>query len=87
MGTHTLPTGRHTKVEEYVREDESRPYRKWFDGLSVDVAALVARAKTRMSLGNLGNVKPLQGSVHGYKIDHGAVFRSLPGRRPAKTSG
>jgi putative component of toxin-antitoxin plasmid stabilization module len=45
------------RVEEYVREDGSSPYQKWFDRLDVQAAAKVIAAKFRLESGNLSNVK------------------------------
>ncbi len=45
------------KVEEYIREDESNPYKAWFDTLDATAAAKVTTAKLRMELGNLSNIK------------------------------
>ena len=40
------------KVEEYVRADDSNPYKHWFDSLPSQAAAKVTVAKLRMELGN-----------------------------------
>lgn len=45
------------KVEEYIREDASNPYKQWFDGLSSQAAAKVTVAKLRMELGNTSSIK------------------------------
>lgn len=45
------------KVEEYIREDASIPYKQWFDGLSSQAAAKVTVAKLRMELGNTSSIK------------------------------
>jgi hypothetical protein len=44
------------KVEEYVRDDGSNPYQKWFDDLDALAAAKVTVAKTRLELGNTSSV-------------------------------
>jgi len=31
--THVLPLSMAMKVEEYIREDASNPYKQWFDGM------------------------------------------------------
>jgi hypothetical protein len=36
------------KVEEYLREDASSPYKTWFDSLPAQAAAKVTVAKLRM---------------------------------------
>jgi hypothetical protein len=45
------------RVEEYIRDDGSNPYQKWFDGLDSQAAAKVTTAKLRMTLGNTSSVK------------------------------
>ena len=44
MVTNVLPKGMPIKVEEYIREDASTPYKQWFDGLSSQAAAKVTVA-------------------------------------------
>lgn len=39
------------KVEEYLREDGTNPYKTWFDGLDAQAAAKIVTAKLRMELG------------------------------------
>ena len=41
-----------SRVEEYIRLDESSLYRDWIDGLNAQAAAKVTTAKLRMELGN-----------------------------------
>jgi len=62
------------KVEEYLREDASSPYKKWFDTLSAQAAAKVTVAKLRMELGNTSNIKWFDGMGE-YVIDWGAGYR------------
>lgn len=45
------------KVQEYIREDGSNPYQKWFDGLDAIAAAKVTVAKSRLELGNIKSIK------------------------------
>ena len=63
----TTPTGRS-------------PYEDWFDGLNAQAAARVAVAVTRMSLGNLSNVKPVGEGVLEFRIDFGPGYRIYFGR-------
>lgn len=49
------------KVEEYIREDASNPYKQWFDSLSSQAAAKVTVAKLRMELGNTSSIKWFDG--------------------------
>ena len=62
------------RVEEYLREDGSSPYKKWFDSLDAHAAAKVATAKIRLELGNTSSVKWFDGMGE-YVIDWGPGFR------------
>ena len=62
------------KVKEYVREDGSNPYQKWFDSLNAHAAAKVAVAKVRLELGNTSSVKWFDG-IGEFKIDWGPGYR------------
>ena len=62
------------QVEEYIREDESSSYRKWFDDLDVHAAVKVTTALARMELGNTSNVKWFEGIAE-YRIDWGPGYR------------
>ena len=57
-------------VVEYIREDESNPYREWFDGLDAQAAAKVATAALRLEMGNTSRVKWI-GAIGEYRIDWG----------------
>lgn len=62
------------KVQEYIREDGSIPYQKWFDNLDAQAAAKVTVAKSRLELGNTSKIKWFDG-IGEYKIDFGAGYR------------
>lgn len=62
------------KVQEYIREDGSNPYQKWFDSLDAQAAAKVTVAKARLELGNTSNIKWFDG-IGEYKIDWGPGYR------------
>ena len=62
------------KVEEYLREDASSPYKTWFDSLPGQAAAKVTVAKLRMELGNTSNIKWFDGMGE-YVIDWGPGYR------------
>ncbi|MBK7003134.1 MAG: type II toxin-antitoxin system RelE/ParE family toxin [Rhodoferax sp.] len=62
------------KVEEYIREDASNPYKQWFDGLSSQAAAKVTVAKLRMELGHTSSIKWFDG-IGEYVIDWGPGYR------------
>ena len=62
------------KVEEYIREDASNPYKQWFDSLSAQAAAKVTVAKLPMALGNTSSIKWFDGMGE-YVIDWGPGYR------------
>ena len=62
------------KVEEYLREDGSTPYKTWFDSLPAQAAAKVTVAKLRMELGNAASIKWFDGMGE-YIIDWGPGYR------------
>ncbi|BBB10657.1 type II toxin-antitoxin system RelE/ParE family toxin [Sphingopyxis sp. EG6] len=62
-------------VEEYVREDDTCPFRSWFDGLDVQAAAKVTTAIVRLELGNMSSVKWIGGGLGEYRIDWGPGYR------------
>lgn len=62
------------RIHEYIREDGSNPYKKWFDSLDAQVAAKISVAKARLELGNTSNIKWFEG-IGEYKIDWGPGYR------------
>lgn len=62
------------KIQEYIKEDGSNPYEKWFNSLGSVAAAKVAVAKTRMALGHTSNIKWFSG-IGEYRIDWGPGYR------------
>jgi len=62
------------EVSEYIREDGSNPYKKWFDSLDAQAAAKVAVAKARLELGNTSNIKWFAG-IGEYRINWGPGYR------------
>ena len=61
-------------VAEYVREDGSIPYQRWFDDLPAQAAAKVATARARLEMGNTSAVKWI-GVIGEYRIDWGPGYR------------
>ena len=49
------------QVLEYIKEDGSSPYKKWFDNLHAQAAAKVSAAKARLELGNTSSIKWFDG--------------------------
>jgi putative addiction module killer protein len=68
------------RILEYNDANGRSPYKDWFDGLNAQAAARVAVAVTRMSLGNLSNVKPVGEGVLEFRIDFGPGYRIYFGR-------
>lgn len=62
------------QVQEYIREDGSSPYQKWFDSLDAIAAAKVTVAKSRLELGNTSSIKWFDG-IGEYRIDWGPGYR------------
>lgn len=62
------------KVREYIREDGSIPFKKWFDSLNHQAAAKVSVALVRTELGNSSNIKWFSG-LGEYRIDWGPGYR------------
>ena len=62
------------KVEEYLCQDGSNPYKSWFDNLDSQAAAKIVTAKLRLALGNTSNVKWFDG-IGEYVIDWGPGYR------------
>ncbi len=63
------------KVEEYLAGDGKNHYREWFNSLTVEYAAKVAAARSRMIAGSLGNVKPIDGTLKEFRVDWGPGIR------------
>ena len=62
------------KIKEYVRKDNSNPYEKWFNSLSIQAAVKVTVAIARIELGNTSNIKWF-GGIGEYRINWGAGYR------------
>ena len=62
------------KVQEYLRIDDSNPYKAWFDSLDAQAAAKIVTAKLRLELGNTASVKWFAG-IGEYVIDWGPGYR------------
>lgn len=63
------------KIEEYVREDGSNSFKRWFDKLDAIAAAKVATALYRMEQGNFSNVESVGEGVFEYQIHFGPGYR------------
>jgi putative addiction module killer protein len=63
------------RVDEYIRDDGSNPYQRWFESLNHHAAAKVAAARARLELGNTSSVKWIGGGLGEYRIDWGPGYR------------
>jgi putative addiction module killer protein len=68
------------KVVEYLEQDGSSPFGKWFTRLDPVAGAKVTSALYRMEQGNLSNVKPVGQGVAEYRIDFGPGYRIYIGQ-------
>lgn len=63
------------QVDEYVPDDGSGSYRRWFARLDVQSAAKVTVALLRLSQGNTAALKSLSGGLSEMRIDWGPGLR------------
>jgi len=68
------------QVVEYLEQDGSSPFAKWFSRLDPVAGAKVTTALYRMEQGNLSNVKPVGQGVAEYRIDFGSGYRIYLGQ-------
>jgi len=61
-------------IKEYIKEDGSIPFKRWFDRLGYQVAAKISIALARLEAGNTSNIKWFSG-LGEYKIDWGPGYR------------
>jgi putative addiction module killer protein len=62
------------ELREYCGRDGRYLFGKWFDRLSSEAARRVTTALYRMRLGNLSNVKGVDGGVFECRIDFGPGY-------------
>ena len=62
------------KIQEYIQEDGSSPFQKWFNNLNSQAAAKVTVAISRLELGNTSNIKWFDG-IGEYRINWGPGYR------------
>lgn len=62
------------RVVEYLLEDGSSPFKRWFDSLDAQGAAKVSTANLRLERGLLSSIKWFEG-IGEYKIDWGPGYR------------
>lgn len=62
-------------VQEYISKEGESPFRRWFDGLDPQAAAIVTVAIGRLGDGNTSNVKPIGEGAAELRIDRGPGYR------------
>lgn len=62
------------RVDEYVREDGTSPFRTWFNRLDNQAAARVATTLARLGAGNISTIKWFSG-IGEARIDWGPGYR------------
>ncbi len=62
------------RIEEYV-SGGINPFRRWFENLDEQAAAIVTVAIERLSDGNTSNVKPIGEGAAELRIDRGPGYR------------
>ena len=62
------------EILEYIKEDGSSPYKKWFDTLNAQAAVKVTVAIARIESGNSSNIKWFDG-IGEYRINWGPGYR------------
>jgi len=67
------------KVEEYLREDGTSPYERWFMELDTVAAAKITIVKLKLEQGNFSNIKWFRG-IGEYRLDWGPGYRIYIGR-------
>jgi putative addiction module killer protein len=62
-------------IQEYISEEGESPFRRWFDDLDAQAAAIVTVAIGRLGDGNTSNVKPIGEGAAELRIDRGPGYR------------
>ena len=63
------------RVDEYIRDDGSNPYQRWFESLDRHAASKVAMARSRLELGHTSAIKWVGRGIGEYRIDWGPGYR------------
>lgn len=61
-------------LEEYVQDNETSPFGRWFSSLDAQAALKVSTALLRLELGNTSNIKWFDG-LGEYRINWGPGYR------------
>jgi putative addiction module killer protein len=62
-------------IKEYASENGESPFRRWFDELDPQAAAVIATAIGRLGEGNTSNVKSIGEGAAELRIDRGPGYR------------
>jgi putative addiction module killer protein len=63
------------QVEEFITDQDVSPFRRWFDDLDDQAAALVTIAIDRLGEGNISNAKSLGEGLSELRINRGPGYR------------
>lgn len=61
-------------LEEYLQDNETSPFGRWFSTLNAQAALKVSNALLRLELGNTSNIKWFEG-LGEYRINWGPGYR------------
>jgi putative addiction module killer protein len=61
-------------VEEYLRDNQISPFKRWFSSLDVQAAHKVSNALVRLEMGNTSNIKWFDG-LGEFRVDWGPGYR------------
>src|SRR5712672_4436388 len=62
-------------VEEFITDEDVSPFRRWFDDLDDQAAAVITIAIDRLGEGNTSNAKALGEGVSELRINRGPGYR------------
>ena len=68
------------EIREYIDQEGSSPYAKWFNRLNAPAAAKVVTALVRIEQGNMSNTKSVGSGVFECRIDFGPGYRVYFGK-------
>lgn len=68
------------QILEYLDDEDQSPFGNWLDEIDAIAAAKVTVAMTRLSLGNISNVKGVGAGVLECRIDFGPGYRIYFGK-------
>ena len=68
------------EIKEYLDNQGSSPFAKWFNRLNAAAATKVSTGLYRLESGNFSNVKGVGAGVFEYKIDFGPGYRIYFGK-------